>query len=100
MVLVDSFYPKNRILCTISTLGKALHNSLEHATEVFDDGESNDRLTIRQFLQEHVKSGSETPPYLEFSVNLEPFLPDFERGQTFIRFLMKFSISLMRRVLR
>ena len=36
---MDSFYPKNRILCTISTLGKALHDALEHATEVFDDGE-------------------------------------------------------------
>ena len=64
--------------------------ALEHATEVFDDGESNDRLTIRQFLQEHAKSGSETPPYLEFLVNLVPFSPELERGQTFIQFLMKF----------
>ena len=56
----------------------------EHATEVFDDdGESSERLTIRQFLRELVKSGSETPAYLQFSVNLVTFSPELERGQTF-----------------
>lgn len=57
---------------------------LRYATEVFDDGELNDRLTISSFHLEHAKLASETPRYLRFSVVFESFPHEIANGQAFI----------------
>lgn len=62
----------------------------EHATEVFDDGESNERWTKSQFFLEVVEMASETHPYLLFFVNLTPFPTESRDGPPTIRFGIKF----------
>ena len=99
MVLVGSFYPPYLNSSLFSRFTITLCNCLGYATEVFDGGESNARRTIWRFRREHVESASETHPYLQFFVDLTNFSFDFANGPTFIRFLLKFSTSLMRRVL-
>ena len=68
----------------------ALCKRLSHATEVFDDGELNERRTIWSFLSEHIKTAAETPRYLQFLVVFNHFRHEVENGPTFIRFLMLF----------
>ena len=67
---------------------------LSHPNEVFNGGESNERLTKSQFLSEHIKSASETHPYLRFFVDLINFSDEFAFGQTLVRFGIKFYIYL------
>ena len=64
----------------------ALSRRLRYANEVFDDGESNERLTKSRFLSEHTKSASETHSHLRFFVDLINFSNELAFGQTFIRF--------------
>ena len=98
MVLVGSFYPPYLNSSLFSRFTITLCNHLSNATEVFDDGESNARWTIWRLRQEHVESASETHPYLQFFDDLTNFSSEFAFGPTFIRFLSKFSISLIWRV--
>ena len=88
--LVESFSPPYLNLCLFSGCPDALCNGLSCATEVFDDGESNERLTIWSFLSEHIKTASETPRYLQLLVVFDPFPLEIANGQTFIRFLVLF----------
>ena len=74
----------------IVTRPDALCGCLNYATEVFDDGESNERRTIWSFLSEHIKTASETPWYLQILVVFDVFPREIANGPTFIRFLMLF----------
>ena len=53
-------------LCLFARCPDALSNCLSYAIEVFDDGESNERLTSDRFLREDAKTASETHAYLQF----------------------------------
>ena len=88
--LVESFFPPYLHTCLFSPRPDALCNGLSYATEVFDGGESNERLTIWSFLLEHAKTASETPRCLRFSIVFNSFPCEFANGQTFIRFLLLF----------
>ena len=92
---VESFFPPYLNLCLFSPSTSALCNGLSYAIEVFDDEESNERLTIWTFLSEHIKTASETPRYLQFLVVFDHFPHEIANGQTFIRFLVLFWVSLV-----
>ena len=77
-------------LCLFSPCPDALSRCLSYATEVLDDAESNERLTIWSFIPEHVKTATETPRYLLVLVVFDSFLHEIANGQTFIRFLVLF----------
>ena len=56
------------------------------------------RTADRSLQREHAESASETHPHLQFFVDLTNFSSEFAFGPMFIRFLLKFSISLTWRV--
>ena len=87
---MGSIYPPYLQFCPIAPRPEALCDRLRHATEVFDDGESNECLNISQLLWEVVETASETPPCLLFFVDLMNFSLEFAFGPTFIRFLVSF----------
>ena len=88
--LVGSFFSPYLNMCSFVHRPDALCNGLSYATEVFDDGESNERRTIWNFLSEHIKTASETPRYLQFFVVFDHFPLEIANGPTFIRFLVLF----------
>jgi hypothetical protein len=88
--LVESFFSPYLNLCLFAPRPDALCSCLSCAIEVFDDGESNERLTIWSFLSEHIKTAAETPRYLHFFVVFDLFPHEIANGQTFIRFLVLF----------